>query len=130
MPILLLLVFAIISFGFLFAQNLALGNAARQAARYGVIEDRTCSDLINQAISAAGPLVTLTASDVVVKRGTDASQTTICSADTDEPCDGSGTQDNIYVTLNYRANVLIPVVPGMGSTMNLDGEGVFRCEWH
>lgn len=41
-PILAMLIFGIISFGFLFAQDSALGNAARQVARYSVVEKRTC----------------------------------------------------------------------------------------
>ena len=131
-PILLVLVFAIISFGFLFGQDLALGNAARQVARYGAVEGRTCGDVKAEAVSAAAPLVDMNASGstVVIKRGTaSGAKTTICGTNAQLPCKGSGTNDNIYVTLTFTADVLIPVVPGMGSSEQLDGEGVFRCEW-
>ncbi|MGZ4664499.1 MAG: hypothetical protein ACXV5Q_05465 [Frankiaceae bacterium] len=125
-----MLVFAIISFGFLFAQSLALSNSARQAARYGVVQDRTCTDVITTAIEAAKPTVTLLTSDVVVKRGqTLASASSICGSGTTKPCAGSAATDNIYVSVSYSARVLIPVIPGMGSTTNLSGTGVFRCEW-
>lgn len=130
MPILLMLVFAIISFGFLFAQDLALSNSARQTARYGVVKDRTCDSLITEAKDSAKPLVALATANIVVKRGeTAATATNICTAGTVKPCEGSAAGDNIYVSLNYTANVLVPVIPGMGSTMGLGGTGVFRCEW-
>jgi Flp pilus assembly protein TadG len=132
MPILLLLVFAIISYGFIFAQDLALGNAARQTARYGAVENRTCDDVKAEALSAASPLVDLneTGTVIEVKRGTAAGvKTAICATGTEQPCKGSADKDNVYVTLKFTADVLIPVVPGMGSTMQLTGDGVFRCEW-
>jgi Flp pilus assembly protein TadG len=129
-PILLLLVFAIITFGFLFAQDLALGNSARQTARYGVIKGRDCAAIKAEAIESSKPLVTLTASDVTITRGTTAaSATSVCAADDEQPCEGSSSGDNIYVGIDFTADVLIPVVPGMGNTMDLDGEGVFRCEF-
>ena len=46
-----------------------------------------------------------------------------------EPCKGSADQDNVKVAITYPATVLIPVWPGMGDTMTLTAEGVFRCEW-
>jgi Flp pilus assembly protein TadG len=58
-PILLMILFAIITFGFLLAQKLAIENAARQAARYGAVENRTCDEVIAEATSAAQPLVDL-----------------------------------------------------------------------
>jgi Flp pilus assembly protein TadG len=133
LPILLTLVFGIITFGFVFAQDLALSNAARQTARYSVVKDRTCQMVIDEAKSAAAPLVTLQSSDVVVRRGTTsgdaATKPNPCSPTSKKPCEGSGVGDNIYVTLDYNAKLLFPVIPGMSSTMKLNGKGVFRCEW-
>ena len=47
MPLLFLLLFGIIAFGVVFAQNLALSNAAREAARFGssaqVLQDQPLS---------------------------------------------------------------------------------------
>ena len=105
MPILLMLVFAIISFGFLFAQNLALDNAARQTARYGVVENRTCADVIAQAKDAASPLVTLSTSSVVVTRGTTTGlRQRWHPGHRPRPARARLTSDNIlYVTLNYKA---------------------------
>ena len=138
LPILMMLVFAVIGFGFLFAQNLALSNSARQAARYGVVQNRSCFDLVAEAQASAQPLVALAPSGVVVTRGLNATaaagnprcaSATAGAADASFPCQGSVAGDNIYVSLAYTANVLVPVVPGMGSTKNLSGLGVFRCEW-
>ena len=130
LPILMMLVFAIIGFGFLFAQNLALSNSARQAARYGVVQNRTCNSLVTEAQQSAQPLVTLPAAGIVVTRGlTAAAATNICALGTKMPCEGSAAGDNIYVSLTFTADVLVPIVPGMGSTKSLSGLGVFRCEW-
>jgi Flp pilus assembly protein TadG len=131
-PLLLTLVFGIITFGFLFGQDLALGNAARQTARYGAVENRTCADIKAEALSAAAPLADLSATGSVVQvtRGvTGGAKTNVCAADTDLPCKGSAPKDNVYVTLRYVANVLVPIIPGVGSTVELNSEGVFRCEW-
>lgn len=129
MPILFLLLFGIIAFGFLFAQNLALSNSARQAARFGVVNNRTCADLVAEAQNSSAPLVTLPASGVVVRRGaTSAAATSVCGVSTTKPCVGSAATDNVYVTLTFTANVMAPV-PFLGSTRSLKGEGVFRCEF-
>lgn len=125
-PILLMLVFAIITFGFLLAQKLAIENAARQAARHGAVENRTCADVVAEATSAAKPLVDLASGTIEVTRGPAGSAGTPCSG---EPCEGSADKDNITVTITYPGTVLIPVWPGMGATMTLTGQGVFRCEW-
>ena len=130
-PLLFLLLFGIIVFAFLFAQNLALGNAARQAARYAVVDNsnRTCADVVTEAVNASKPLVGLPPANVTVKRGTTASgASNICASSTTKPCASSGATDNIYVTLAFDANVMLPI-PGMGSTKRLTADGVFRCEF-
>jgi Flp pilus assembly protein TadG len=125
MPILLVIVFAIISFGFLFAQNLALSNSARQAARYAAVETRTCDDVTDEAVNAAAPLVDLDHSNVEISR----SSGTPCSTADSQPCQGSTDKDNVTVTLTYEAKVLVPIVPGLGNSKTLHGTGVFRCEF-
>ena len=131
LPVLLLLLFAIIVFGLLFAQSLALGNSARQAARFGVANNaaRTCADVVTEARNASMPLVPLPASGVSIRRGaTSATATAVCGVPTAKPCTGSAVTDNLYVTVTFDANVMLPV-PGMGSTKRLTAEGVFRCEF-
>jgi Flp pilus assembly protein TadG len=125
--VLLPLVFGIIDFGYLFAQNLALNNASRQAARYAAVETRTCADVEAEAVSSTAPLVELTADDVTIER---TSLSNPCAVPaTDQPCKGSIDKDNVTVTLTYEATILIPVVPGLGNTKTLHGTGVFRCEF-
>jgi len=131
-PILLMLTFAIISFGWLFAQDLALRNASWQTARYSVVENRTCAEIRTEAVDAAKPLVALDGDlNVKIERGIEGgSLSSACSAGPGaKPCEGSPDKTNIYVTLNYDADILIPVIPGMGDSANIDGRGVFRCEW-
>ena len=125
-PILLMILFAIITFGFLLAQELAIENAARQAARYGAVENRTCDEVIAEATSAAQPLVDLATGTIAVTRGPAGSGGSPCSG---EPCKGSADKDNVKVTITYPGEVLIPLWPGMGDTVTLTAEGVFRCEW-
>ncbi len=127
--VLLPLVFGIIDFGFLFAQDLALGNASRQTARYGVIQGRACDTLVAEAKNAAAPLVPLEDSNVSVTRGLDAATAVpACNDATLEPCEGSEVNDNLYVTVTHHANMLVPIVPGV-SSVDLDSQGVFRCEF-
>ena len=128
-PLLLLLLFGIITFGFLFAQDLALGNSSRQSARYGVVQGHSCASVIAEAKDSSEPLVTLVDSDVIVLRGkTPSTATPVCGDPSVEPCKDSEIDDNLYVRVDYTASVLLPL-PGMGSTVDLDGEGVFRCEF-
>ncbi|WP_083707095.1 TadE/TadG family type IV pilus assembly protein [Intrasporangium flavum] len=130
-PVLFLLLFAIVVFGLLFAQNLALSNAARQAARYAVVDNinRTCADVTSEAVNSARPLVVLPSANVTVRRGTtSAGATNVCGSSSTKPCTGSGATDNIYVTVAYDANVMLPI-PGMGNTKRLTADGVFRCEF-
>lgn len=127
-PILLLLLIGIINFGLLFGQSLAISNAARQAARYAVVQGNSCDSVKSQAVSAASPLVSITAANVDVSRPGLGS----CSGATTEACKSSSTTltDNVTVTLTYTAQVPVAsFVPGLGSTKTLRGKGVFRCEF-
>ena len=51
--ILLTVVFGIVNFGFVFAQQISLNNGARQAARYAVVDGRTCAQIETQGKSNA-----------------------------------------------------------------------------
>ena len=44
-PLLLMLFFGIISFGIILAQNMALNNGAREGARFGVVDGKTCAQI-------------------------------------------------------------------------------------
>jgi len=127
LPILLIIVFGVIDFGFLFGQKLALNNAARQAARYAAVENRTCADVKTEAVNASAPTIVLPSSNVAIKRTSLANP---CSTPaTDQPCKGSVDQDNVTVTLTFDAPVLVPIIPGLGNHKVLNATGVFRCEF-
>jgi len=124
MPLLLAFLFGIIVFGVIFAQDLARGNSARQAARVGVVEGRTCTELlaeIDETIDTIGVGDHTDLDAVAITRNGG-------SACGDEgPCAGSAEGDSVRVELIYRAEPMLPV-PGVG-TIEITGEGQFRCEY-
>jgi len=128
-PFLLLIVFGIIVYGMVFAQSLSLSNSARQAARSGVIEGTTCDQITSLAHDAADT-IGMDGADttVAVTRGpTKAAATSACGGGgTTQPCKSQAVGTNIYVTLTYSPDSIIPFVP-VPST--LQGEGVYRCEF-
>lgn len=134
-PILFSLVFGIIGFGFVFAQELSLGNGARQGARYGVVASRTCADIFSEARSGS-QTINLDPSQIriVVTRGTSEStavakcDSQTSATDSVKPCSGSSTGDNLYVYANFKSTVSVPLLPISGQ-VPLQGKGVFRCEY-
>lgn len=133
MPIFLILVFAIVAFGILFAQKLSLGNSARQAARYGVVANRTCADVVNQARDSMDGTINLAPSSVQVsvKRGqSSATASSVCASDsaTTKPCEGAANNDSLFVTTSYTSTFLIPLAVSKDD-MLISGTGVFRCEF-
>jgi hypothetical protein len=123
LPILLLVLFGIITFGIIFAQQLALGNATRQAARFGVVGERTCGQIVAEAQANAVTLAMPSPSedvDITVNR-----EGIPCSSDSMVPCAGSDPGDNVEVKASF---VSAPLVPLLGD-VTLDSTGVFRCEF-
>ena len=75
MPFLLLILFGIIVYGMVFAQSLSLSNAARQAARSGVVQGTTCAQIGTLSHDAAGTMgMDGSAASVSIMRGTSAGQ--------------------------------------------------------
>lgn len=139
LPVLLVVVFGIISFGIIFAQELSLGNGARQGARYGVVADRNCAEIAAEARSGAATIsMGENQVGVVVRRGiteTAAASNELCNvpagsggSTTVVPCDGATTGDNLYVYTKFGSQVTVPLVP-MSGIVALEGSGVFRCEF-
>lgn len=130
-PIFLMLVFGIISFGIVFAQDLALGNGAREAARSGVVQGSTCGQIRTSARDAATSIA-MTGADVTVtvKRGSSsATATDACTGgDGAKPCQGSAPGDSVYVKLDYTSQLIVPLAV-VKSSYPISGEGVFRCEF-
>ncbi|MCY4727538.1 pilus assembly protein [Nocardioides sp. STR2] len=125
-PLLILVLFGIATFGFLFAQDLALSNAARQAARFAAVAGHTCDDVKAEAIAAAPLVDDLGADDITVSM--DDGISAGCGSSTAEPCRESEDGASVAVDITYEADVILPV-PGLGSTRTLSSKGVFRCEF-
>ena len=129
LPFLLLIVFGIIVYGMVFAQSLSLSNAARQAARSGVISGTTCDQITTLSHDAAGTMG-MSGSDATVSitRGaTQVAATAACGGGgSTQPCKSQAVGTNIYVKLTYTTHPVVPFVP-VPST--LTGDGVYRCEF-
>ena len=134
LPILVMLVFGIIAFGFVFAQSLALNNSAREASRAGVVQQRTCGDILTTVQSSASTLamngsnvsveVSRTGAGVICPNGTSYSS----PVEDEIPCQGSTAGDQLTVTTEYETTLIIPLV-FTTPTFDLTGKGVFRCEF-
>jgi Flp pilus assembly protein TadG len=129
-PLLIMLVFGIISFGILFAQTLALSNGAREAARFGVVESRTCGQITAEAKDVAQSIAMDDADvSVTIRRGaSDALATSPCTDGAVQPCAGSADGDSLYVDLSFDGTLVIPLVVAE-PTFPLSGNGAFRCEY-
>jgi Flp pilus assembly protein TadG len=129
-PVLLMLVFGIIGFGIIFAQQLSLGNSARQAARYGAVDGPSCADIITQAQGGLANTLAMNVSAVSVKvkraAAAPADWTSGLCTGTTEACAGSGITDNIYVQTQYTSTMIVPFVQ---PSFDLKSVGVFRCEF-
>jgi len=131
MPFLMLIVFGIIVYGMVFAQSLSLSNAARQAARSGVIDGTTCSQITQLSHDAAGTVgMDGSAATVTITTGTSeasAKSNPVCTTGgSPPPCKGTTAGTNVYVTLTYNTNPVVPFVP---VPSKLTGTGVYRCEF-
>ena len=140
LPVLVLIISGIIAFGFLFAQQIALGNAARQVARSAVVNNAYCGEgggvgnpgtmLTGQAKTNATTISVNTNNvGVAIKRDTATPTdwtTGACSGDTTKACAGSAAGDNVYVRLTYTSTLPMPF---FSSSFNLKAIGAFRCEF-
>ncbi|MBT2552948.1 TadE/TadG family type IV pilus assembly protein [Arthrobacter sp. ISL-5] len=117
LPILLMLVLGIFEFGRAFNIQVALSEAAREAARYAAVHyaDAGYSDEDAQnAGVVAAPSVDLVADNVDVAHDAGA-----CSPG-----------DNVVVTVTFNTTYLtgLPgLIPGMPADVSLTGRGVMRC---
>lgn len=136
-PILILLVFGIMSFGILFAQTLALSNAARQGARLGAVGNRTCPELVAETRNSATSINIKTANITVqilrgpsVSTATEITASAPCSNSTpnNTPCFQSADGDNVYVKASYKSSMLVPLF-FISDNFTVGGTGAFRCEY-
>lgn len=127
-PFLILIMIGIVNFGFVFAQQISLNNAARQAARYAVVDGPTCIDIKNEGKSAAETV------GMSVSGGTVPTPVvTNCGADSVKPCAGTAPNTNIIVTMTRTgsANDWVITAPPFNliAVPNVTGTGKMRCEF-
>jgi len=120
--LLLTLILGIVVFGALLAQRLALSNAARQAARFGVVEGNECAGITSEARDNASTLA-MSGDDVDVHISRAG-----FTCGSGEPCADSDQTDSVRVELSYESTLLIPL-PGLPSSVELHGVGEYRCEF-
>lgn len=136
-PLLFMLLFGILGFGIVFAQNLALENAARAGARAGVVADATCVDIALAVLGSVNTLA-LKGDTLAVEGDTLAGQVTdgsnsLCDsfeADTIKPCEGLPDGSSLYVIVTIPAK-LLGIIPfaNLDETTELRGVGTFECEF-
>jgi Flp pilus assembly protein TadG len=142
LPLLLVVVFGIISYGVLFAQQLALNNGVRQGARTIVVEGsttgQTCAAAVAAVRGATGPAIAMDTSQVNVKvqrtssnpcgtGNNPTSSTVVCRNSINA---ATNTQQSVVITATYRADLLIGLpVPGFPQGFDLTSKAVYKCEF-
>ncbi|MEI5675823.1 MULTISPECIES: TadE family protein [unclassified Nocardioides] len=118
-PFLLLIVFGIISFGFMLGFRQSLSQAATEGARAAAVQldpsARTADATAAVTDALAGVGVTCT-SGVLFR---DATAAGTCAVGTATACAGAPAHNCVTVTLTYRyaANPAVPSLPGVGAAM-------------
>ncbi len=147
-PLLIVLVFGIIDFGVIFAQQLSLNNAVRQGARSAVVAgntaQQTCAQVVTGVRGAAAQTIAMDTTDIDVTVRTQSAdgstiRTTACGSGANpggstRVCANSsrndGTTDSILVDATYPASFIVPFpVPGFSPTITLRSRAVYRCEF-
>lgn len=122
-PILLLIVFGIVNFGFLLAQQVSLNNGVRQAARYAVVDGPTCDQIKTEA-KAGAETIGMTAAQVPTPTISPS-----CSG-TSKPCAGTTPGTNVIVTVSRPSTWIVGFPPfTSGNAPTLTAKGVMRCEF-
>jgi Flp pilus assembly protein TadG len=144
LPVLILIIGAIIDFGFIFAQQISYNTAARDAARAGVLPSvtgakLTCAQVASRArvgassgaVGAAPLTIAVTVTGAGGTCSLPAGSSTASGASSSFPCTGSSgpsaTVSDLAVQLTYASSPPFPV-PFMGS-VNLGSKGNFQCEY-
>jgi Flp pilus assembly protein TadG len=108
-PLLLLLIFGIISYGVMLAFRQSLSQAASEAARAAVGAPSAQVNAVAQS-AVKGALDTY---------GKSCSAGVACTISTPAPCAGDSSHNCVQVTVTYpyRGNPIVPTVPGLGFTL-------------
>lgn len=149
LPLLIMLVFGIIGFAVLFAQKLALSNSAREGSRFAAVNlygnatanPHSCQAVVD-AVRKAATTISMNSVDgqgrnlqvaVSVKRD----NTTVCTANAGTatssnqnvtPCTDGTDSSVLTTTATYRSELIIPLAI-VSPSFDLEGKGVYRCEY-
>jgi Flp pilus assembly protein TadG len=137
-PLLILLLFGIISFGWMFSQQLALNNAVREGARFAVTEGNPTAQQCQQIpttvrASLAGSTIGDPAAVTVTSQRIGGAGALNCSvaAPTTVVCQNSrasnGSIASLQVDATYPSRFILPVP--LGPTITLNARAVYRCEF-
>jgi Flp pilus assembly protein TadG len=150
-PILIVLVFGIIDFGGLFAQQLALNNGVRQGARAAVVagspSTQTCQQIISGVQRASGPALALDTTKIAIKTNlvsstNGATLAAVCtnnatfvttSTDTSVACRTSydkvnNVSNSLKVEAQYQSSFLVPIPLPLTPPV-LRATAVYKCEF-
>jgi hypothetical protein len=142
LPLLLALVFGIIQFGFVLAQQNSLNGAVRTGARYGSVNafsgSHTCANVITRVETSAQTIgLDTDLIEVKVKREDPSGETLVCETGgasvSTPPCEDSsavaGNLPDLAVEATYKSEFLVPL-PLPGDSVTLRSKGVYQCEYH
>jgi Flp pilus assembly protein TadG len=136
LPVFVLIIAAILDFGFIFAQQVSLNNAARDSSRQGVVKPLVgsslkCFEVVQKARGAVGNTLGISSTTQV---GVSVDGNFDCTAppagsttNTSLPCAGGVSGQPLKVTLTYTSRALVPL-PYL-NTKVLTAQGVFQCEY-
>lgn len=153
-PVLILIVFGIINFGFVFSQQSTLNNAVREGARRAVVNDpfvgasasanpRTCDGIITSIKNElAGLALDTDAVEVRVSQdgwtnaegcGNTFQTSSFGGSDGNVPCKGSfdtstNTARSLVVETRYVSDIPVSFPP-FPTTLTLTSKAVYRCEF-
>ncbi|MFT4263193.1 MAG: TadE/TadG family type IV pilus assembly protein [Nocardioides sp.] len=122
-PILLLLVFGLICYGYMFSFRQNLSQAASEGARaaVGAYSSSTCATLATSGCVVTTSVQTAVASSLSTYRLSCGSGYLTCTislvSTAASGCPSGHTCVKVDVSYPYRAHPLIPTVPGLGVTM-------------
>jgi Flp pilus assembly protein TadG len=140
LPILLLVVFGVIAYGFVFAGQITINSSARDAARAGVVQPfggagLTCQAIATQARNGSSTIGLAPSSVTVTVSSPTATGSPTCTMDkaggvtgtaTTKMCTGSTAGGQVVVRISYVPKAPVPMVPMPSS---LSGTGSFQCEY-
>jgi Flp pilus assembly protein TadG len=119
-PLLFLLVFGIIDFGFGFGASINISNAAREGARLAVVDADPVR--VEAAVRRAAASLDQAALSVKVE----------CTTSTAQPCPGGlaggKAGDEVTVKVTYKYNVMTPVAAIIGNGLTLNASSAMRIE--